>query len=75
MGAEHYSRRPGRGRSAAIRRGEASSQEVIDGNPAGFAAAADPGWARPEGGYQIFIELFVGDDAESRAVTAKATAR
>ncbi|MFI6074423.1 VOC family protein [Actinoplanes sp. NPDC051343] len=29
----------------------------------GFAAAADPDWARPEHGYQQFLEFFVGDDA------------
>ena len=39
----------------------------------GFAAAADPGWARPEGGYQIFLEFFVGDDAAVDAEWEKLT--
>jgi predicted lactoylglutathione lyase len=40
----------------------------------GFAAAADPGWARPEGdGYQIFMEFFVGDDAAVDAEWEKLT--
>jgi predicted lactoylglutathione lyase len=41
----------------------------------GFAAAADPGWARPKGnGYQIFMEFFVGDDAAVDAEWEKLTA-
>jgi predicted lactoylglutathione lyase len=40
----------------------------------GFAAAADPSWARPEGdGYQIFMEFFVGDDAAVDAEWEKLT--
>ncbi len=40
----------------------------------GFAAAADPGWSRPEGdGYQIFMEFFVGDDAAVDAEWEKLT--
>jgi predicted lactoylglutathione lyase len=40
----------------------------------GFAAAVDPGWARPEGGgYQIFMEFFVGDDAAVDAEWEKLT--
>jgi predicted lactoylglutathione lyase len=40
----------------------------------GFAAAADPDWARPEGdGYQIFMEFFVGDDAAVDAEWEKLT--
>jgi predicted lactoylglutathione lyase len=40
----------------------------------GFAAAVDPGWARPEGGaYQIFLEFFVGDDAAVDAEWEKLT--
>ena len=39
----------------------------------GFAAAADPSWARPEGGYQIFLEFFVGDDAAVDAEWEKLT--
>jgi predicted lactoylglutathione lyase len=39
----------------------------------GFAAAADPAWARPEGGYQIFLEFFVGDDAAVDAEWEKLT--
>jgi predicted lactoylglutathione lyase len=29
----------------------------------GFAASSDPGWVRPERGYQQILEFFVGDDA------------
>jgi predicted lactoylglutathione lyase len=39
----------------------------------GFAAAADPGWVRPESGYQIFLEFFVGDDAAVDAEWEKLT--
>jgi predicted lactoylglutathione lyase len=40
----------------------------------GFAPAADPGWVRPEGGgYQIFLEFFVGDDAAVDAEWEKLT--
>ena len=40
----------------------------------GFAAAVDPGWARPEGGYQSVLEFFVGDDAAVDAEWEKLTA-
>jgi predicted lactoylglutathione lyase len=39
----------------------------------GFAAAVDPGWARPEGGYQAVLEFFVGDDAAVDAEWEKLT--
>jgi predicted lactoylglutathione lyase len=40
----------------------------------GFAAAVDPGWVRPVGGgYQIFMEFFVGDDAAVDAEWEKLT--
>ncbi len=39
----------------------------------GFAASADPTWVRPEGGYQIFLEFFVGDDAAVDAEWEKLT--
>jgi catechol 2,3-dioxygenase-like lactoylglutathione lyase family enzyme len=29
----------------------------------GLAAAGDPTWTRPDSGYQVFLEFFVGDDA------------
>ena len=29
----------------------------------GFAAAYDPAWSRPSGGYQQLLEFYVGDDA------------
>ena len=40
----------------------------------GFAAAVDPGWARPEAGYQSVLEFFVGDDAAVDAEWEKLTA-
>lgn len=40
----------------------------------GFAAANDPGWSRPTGGYQQMLEFFAGDDAEVDAMWQKLTA-
>ena len=39
----------------------------------GFAAAVDPGWVRPEPGYQAVLEFFVGDDAAVDAEWDKLT--
>ncbi|HEY0278854.1 MAG TPA: VOC family protein [Solirubrobacterales bacterium] len=39
----------------------------------GFAAAVDPVWDRPEGGYQSVLEFFVGDDAAVDAEWEKLT--
>jgi predicted lactoylglutathione lyase len=40
----------------------------------GLGAGSDPGWARPEGGYQVLLEFFVGDDAAVDAEWEKLTA-
>jgi catechol 2,3-dioxygenase-like lactoylglutathione lyase family enzyme len=39
----------------------------------GLGAAGDPTWTRPEGGYQVFLEFFVGDDAAVDAEWEKLT--
>jgi hypothetical protein len=40
----------------------------------GFAERDDPGWVRPERGYQMLMEFFVGDDAAVDADWEKLTA-
>ena len=39
----------------------------------GLGAGGDPTWIRPEDGYQVFLEFFVGDDAAVDAEWEKLT--
>jgi catechol 2,3-dioxygenase-like lactoylglutathione lyase family enzyme len=59
------------GRPVTVHRMDSGVSIVIG---EGLAAASDPSWARPENGYQVFLEFFVGDDAAVDAEWEKLTA-
>jgi predicted lactoylglutathione lyase len=61
---------PAPGRAAVLHRMDSGVTLVL---AEGFAAANDPGWVRPNRGYQQFLEFFVGDDAAVDAVWATLT--
>jgi catechol 2,3-dioxygenase-like lactoylglutathione lyase family enzyme len=61
---------PAPGRPITLHRMDSGVSIVIG---EGLAGAGDPEWARPEGGYQVFLEFFVGDDAAVDAEWEKLT--
>jgi predicted lactoylglutathione lyase len=61
---------PPPGRPVSLLRMESGVSLVL---AEGFAASADPDWTRPERGYQMLLEFFVGDDAEVDAEWEKLT--
>jgi predicted lactoylglutathione lyase len=62
---------PAPGRPVTLLRMDSGVSIVIG---EGLAANGDPAWSRPEGGYQVFLEFFVGDDAAVDAEWEKLTA-
>jgi catechol 2,3-dioxygenase-like lactoylglutathione lyase family enzyme len=62
---------PSPGRPVTLLRMDSGVSIVIG---EGLGAGSDPSWARPENGYQVFLEFFVGDDAAVDAEWEKLTA-
>lgn len=52
-----------------LRMGSGVSLVLVEG----FAAANDPTWSRPTGGYQQLMEFFAGEDADVDAMWSRLT--